>query len=93
MQNKIIAWVWDMPVRGNTKLVLFMLADHAGEDGTCCPGVNRLAQIGGISRSSVIRQIKKLIELGIISKEMRPNNSNLYQLNIHLKPEAVGGVS
>lgn len=90
MSNKAITWARDIPVRGNTKLVLFILADHADkDDNTCWPGVNRLAQIGGISSRDVIRQIKELTKLGWMSKEMRPNTSNMYRLNLELKPESI----
>lgn len=93
MSNKIIAWAFAMPVRGNAKLVLIFLADYARKHDTCWPGFDKIAEKCGISRRSAIRHVKKLIELGLISKKLKPDNSNLYQLNIYLKPEAVGGVS
>lgn len=93
MSNKAITWAGDMPVRGNAMLVLIFLADHARKHDTCFPGIDRIVEKCGISRHSAIRHVKDLTELGIISKERQPYSSSLYQLNIHLKPEAVGGVS
>lgn len=92
MSNKAINWAWDVPVNGNRKLVLIALADHVNKNNTCWPGLDRLAQMCGISRSSIIHHVKELIKLGIISKKARYDDeghrtSNLYQLNIALSPE------
>lgn len=91
MSNKAITWARDIPVCGNRKLVLFVLADHANEEGECWPGINRLMQICGISRRSVISHIKELTDFGLMFKKTRCDNqghrtSNLYRLNLECQP-------
>lgn len=55
------------------------------DTGYCFPSYATLSQKTGLSRSSVIRVINYLIEIGYVSKEVRQtetgNQSNLYFLN------------
>lgn len=94
MSVKASTWAWEMPLKGNEKLVLLALADHADDAGQCWPGLERIAEKCGISRASVIEHLNKLTEIQIISrKKMHDENgyrrSNLYVLNLNQSQESI----
>lgn len=61
-----MAWVWNQSdARGLDRLVLLSIADHADEfGGSAWPSLGRIAERCGISRSSAIRCVSRLEELG-----------------------------
>lgn len=72
--------------------VYMALCDHANKDGVCYPSLSTIGEESGISRRSVIRIIKQLEELGLITKLERFENgngwkNNEYQLNIVKKSQ------
>jgi len=74
-------------LRGPTKSVALVLAEHAHEDGSdTYPSIATIALESGFSRSTVERSIKKLRELQIITKTKNwtPRHSNRYRFTIDL---------
>lgn len=76
------------------KLVAIVLADHADADGVCFPSYRRIAAVTGQSERNVARQVKELIERGIVTK-LRTGSivnkdgktirlSNAYRVNAHV---------
>lgn len=92
MSVKASTWAWQMPLKGNEKLVLLALADHANDEGKCWPHIEKLSEKCGISRSAVIEHLKKLHALKIFSKEtvydsFGKKRGNLYTLDLSLSPD------
>ena len=70
-------------MKGLSKLVLLGLADYSGtKNKAAFPSFETLAKKCGISRSTIVRAIKDLVKAGLVTKENRPNSSNLYHLNL-----------
>lgn len=69
------------------KLILIALADFADDANQCYPSRKRLATIGMCSVDTVDRSIKRLMELGMLSKSERAAergglSSNIYTLHV-----------
>lgn len=62
------------------KSMYMILARFADNEGKCFPSVERLAEIIGKDKRTVIRYIKKLEEKGLIEKRRRFNQTNIYYL-------------
>lgn len=72
MSVRWITWAWDQECsNAGEKLTLIALADHAGEDGTCWPSSGRLCEKTGQGRSTIQRQLQRLADAGVISRETR----------------------
>lgn len=94
MSVKVSTWAWEMPVKGNEKLVLLALADYANDEGKCWPHIEKIAEKCGISRSAVIDHLKNLHDLKVFTKETLYDNfgkkkGNVYQLNLSLSPASL----
>jgi DNA-binding transcriptional MocR family regulator len=77
------------------KFVLVALADFADEGHSCYPGQQRLAEMTGQSVDTVARHLKRLVELGYISKEHRQGKgghrtSDRYWLTVESNPAKCG---
>jgi Helix-turn-helix domain len=59
------AWAATLPAI--EKLVMLCLADHADNSGRCWPSIERIGELCGVHRSSVMRSIKALAKGGHIS--------------------------
>ena len=70
----------------STKMVLLKLCDNANDEGECWPSYQTIANHCELGKSTVMRHISKLIEMGIVSKETRVgkngNGSNLYTITL-----------
>lgn len=68
------------------KLILYSMANYADNNFQLFPSYDTLAQDSCSCRRTCIQSVKYLIELGLISKTIRPglngNNSNIYRLSI-----------
>ena len=67
------------------KAVYFYLKDHADKEGTCWPGINTIAADLSLSRSTVKRALRELVQTGMIEKNRRWRDngsltSNLYRI-------------
>lgn len=84
MSIDAMQWAWKQPVKSSLKIVLLSLADRAGENHDCYPSIGRLSVDCSLSRSSVIRALNMLEQLGYIQKTPRittnGNTSNYYKL-------------
>ena len=82
-------WARQQRLGGDTaaKIILMILSDYADEWGTCYPGIDRIAEEGELSRSTVLRKLKTAAEIGLVRIERRANDrghrtSNRYILEI-----------
>ena len=86
MSFQAMAWAVGQKLPTKEKFVLIMLANYAGETGLAWPSMNRLCGDTGMSKDSVIRAIKGLEELSLLSVERRSvegvNLPNIYHLNL-----------
>lgn len=91
MYNEILlreVMKWQVPT-ANIKLILCILADHTGSSGTCYPSIDRITELGCMSRSSAIRAINWLVENGYIERHSGGKGKpSLYQFTI-LKEETM----
>lgn len=73
-------------ISGIEKATLTNLLTFASQDYQCYPSIKKLSQNTGFSESAIKRSIKKLEELGLITKRRRYSSSgptsNLYKINI-----------
>jgi hypothetical protein len=58
--------VFEAQLPGMEKLILWVLAERASDEGKCFPGQARIAKDAGLSYSAVQRNLDKLIEKGLI---------------------------
>lgn len=65
-------------------IVIMALADFADADGYCWPSVKRIADENPVSDRSVQRAIRELEERGLLVRQERPNQSNMYKLALGL---------
>jgi len=63
------------------KMLLVILADKIDHKGFCYPSFNTLAKISGYSRSTVIRNIKRLLGLQLITVKKKPRVRNQYSIS------------
>ena len=76
-----IEWAFNQSTPNpSAKLVLLALADHADEHGHCWPGIARIEQRTGLSRSTVIRALAELETGRLIERTRRGTTSNSYTL-------------
>lgn len=66
---------------------LFMwMCYHANQDGKCFPSIATLSKEAGLSKDSIIKATKQLVDLGMIKKVVRKNGkenfSNIYEVII-----------
>jgi hypothetical protein len=81
------SWAWKQPVKGNAKLVLLALADHADRDGICWPGQKGVAEKCGISERTVRDALGSLECDGYVEREARVRDdggqaANRYRLRM-----------
>ncbi|PIT48556.1 helix-turn-helix domain-containing protein [Snodgrassella alvi] len=86
MSVKLMAKAWEMDLSQGEKLVLLALCDHANDDGVCYPSQEYLAQKCSMSPRSLIGQINKLKQHGILTAERRQKGgerlANLYIIDL-----------
>ena len=86
MSVKLMSIAWDMDLPMTSKMLLLALCDHANDDGVCYPSQSKLAKKCSMGERSVIKHIKWLVDVGILTKERRQSTtkrqSDLYQINL-----------
>lgn len=87
MSNKAITIAYEIQTGSPTlKAVLVALADFANpKDNSCFPSISTISRMTELSEASVKRAIRKLEEMGFITREVRShkdgrNTSNLYKI-------------
>ncbi len=87
-------WAWKQDIPLATKAVLLRLAERAGEENLCWPGVKGLANSCRLSISMVRSHLRFLRNVGLISTTRRTRQdgsqtSNLYRLHVDV---SIGGL-
>ncbi|MDR0764630.1 MAG: helix-turn-helix domain-containing protein [Synergistaceae bacterium] len=77
--------ILDMDLSIYEKMTYIVLCSHAKKDGPCFPSVNTIAREASCSRAKVFEALKRLEEIGAISRssqifEGRGQTSNLYEI-------------
>jgi len=82
MSLKLLSWAFEQDLPCAEKIVLLALADMADMDGKCWPSQAHLAKRCGIARETVNRQVRMLVNAGLVRLEQRANEhgqqANLY---------------
>jgi len=91
MSNYLITWAWkDAKITDPTcLLVLLSIADQANDDGFCWPSIRSTARRCRISERQVQRWMRELEDVGILTVQVRPGTSNMYQIvrgDTHVTP-------
>ena len=85
MSVHISSWVWrHQDLTPTEKLVMLCLADQANDQGVCWPGIGNIMQRTGLSDRSIQQQLYKLRKMGLVTWQIRPGHSNIYQLPIEV---------
>ena len=89
MSFKCMTWASEQKTGSATKkLILLLLADRANDKGTCYPSHTTISNDAEVSRRTVIRLLKELETMGLISIKNRSKDgkktSNVYSLNFNL---------
>lgn len=80
-RTKRVAWALRAPVTScSAKLVLVVLAEAAGRDGTCKLGTDELADTIGMERRGVRYHLARLVEEGWLERQRRPNSASTFVL-------------
>lgn len=62
--------------------MLIVLADHINDDGECYPGIERIAEIAGLTGRAVRKAIKRLEDSGLLTVSRSRGCGNRYLLQI-----------
>lgn len=99
MSVKAMSWAFSISIDPVKKIILLSLADCADDDGkSCYPGYALLAEKSSVCTKTVKRNIKQLVDLGLIKKQNRRKgkrfSSNKYELLLEVtKPVIKSGAS
>ena len=87
MSFKRVSAVMDIELSdGLAKWVLVTLAHHENSNtGHCFPSIDRLVKLTSLSRSTIIRCLKKLVDLKLIHKHPDRGKSNHYEFLFEYK--------
>jgi Helix-turn-helix domain len=91
MSFQAMTWAVEQTLPTHQKMVLIMLANRTNHDnGLCFPSLTLLAEECGMTKRSIIEQIKKLEQRGMLSvirnKDIDDINSvNKYRLNLSFR--------
>lgn len=88
MSRAATDWAWSLAVKPATlKLLLLSLADRADEYHQCFPSIARLEKDTGLNRKTIVQNIKKLVEMGILNdtgyRRGQTQQVKVYQLNLN----------
>jgi len=87
MSFQAMAWATKIKLPTYEKFVLIMLSNYADDAGRCWPSIETLCNETGLSRPTVKRSLRKLVERKILMKAKRVKGnlqtSNLYILEVN----------
>jgi DNA-binding GntR family transcriptional regulator len=83
MSFQAMAWAVKIKLPTYEKFVLIMLSNYADEEGKCWPSIETLCNETGLSRPTIKRVLKRLVERGLIVKVKRIRG-NLQTSNCYL---------
>lgn len=93
MSIEVMTWAWKTQLKPTLKLTLLALADYSNDEGICWPSIDSITKKSSLTRSSLIKNVQKLCDMGAIEKQKRYENgkrsSNEYRLKIDLSPESI----
>jgi len=93
MSLRAMMWAFDQKTGSPvTKLILLKLADNANEAGVCWPSLNTIARHSEVDRSTVIRHIKNLVDMGLVRIIHRYQEGVALSNHYHLIFEGSGTV-
>ena len=72
----------DPDLDSSSKFVLLMLATRCGDDDTCWPSIQNLADDLNMSPRSVMRHLQKLERMGFLSVIRVHRKTNVYRMNV-----------
>jgi len=89
MSVKAVNWAWNQDLKPTPMVVLQRLADFAGQDGKCYASYYRLTTDCNVSKNTIIKTLRELVEWGYITKiknkhANQSNASNSFILNLHI---------
>lgn len=90
MSARATFWAWEQDLNASQKIVLLSLANFANDEDESWHGMASLSKATGMTRRSVINQIKYLQDNGYITVVRRKkegsvlNDTNVYRINIDL---------
>ncbi len=86
MSFQAMAKAIELKIGTKQKFLLLVLANYADEGGRCWPSIETLCADTGMSRATVHRTLDKLIERGLVRRDMRFKGnvqiSNIYSLHL-----------
>jgi len=94
-------WAWEVDIPSSEKLVLLCLSDcHNADTGQCNPSVSYISKKTSLDRKTVLKSLRSLSDLEILSRAKVKGASNQYFLVIggspilghgqsHISPEPV----
>ena len=82
-----VAFSVDPALRPMERLLLYILSRHSRDDGTCFPGVRRLAHLLGATPDTATAAVRRLEQAGRIAVD-RSRRSNVYTILPHSNSEA-----
>jgi len=83
MSFQAMAWAVAKKIPTHEKFTLIMLANYADANGKCWPAIETLCADTGLSRPSVKRALRSLVQLELIVKVKR-RQGNLQSSNFYL---------
>lgn len=87
MAASLIGWIWRQEVSATAKLVLFALNEHTNisehGDWRVFPSQNRIANMCGLSKRSVVRSMQELTEAGVIVVAHQHNSTGRQLQNLY----------
>lgn len=82
MSLKLVTIAWCQHLPPTAKLILLALSDMASDDGACHPTIDRLADVCGVVRLTVLNNLKALENAGVIVIERRPGRCSGYRVTL-----------
>jgi hypothetical protein len=83
MSFQAMAWAVSQQIPTHEKFTLIMLANYADASGKCWPSIETLCRDTSLSRPSIKRALRNLVELELIAKVKR-RQGNLQSSNFYL---------
>jgi DNA-binding MarR family transcriptional regulator len=80
MSILLASLAWKQDLKPSAKLVLLFLAGRAGDDATCTPTIEAITKAVNVTPATIYAVLNDLEEAGLIERESRNADSNLYRL-------------
>ena len=74
------------PLKPNLRWTLQCLVGFADTAGKCFPSVRKLAEVTGLSKSTVSRHLAELVKIGMISRSRRLGGVYQYRIDARFLP-------